>query len=246
MTEDVFRIVVTAGVVLASLAFVVQAGIMFAILRVTRKAQESAERFTAKAEPVIAGVGPVLDRAGIVIAKAGPVIDRLGPVIDKLGPAFAKVGPTIDKIGPAIDKVGPAVNEARLAIANAGAFVERATDIAVTTNLVIEDARPHVAQIAHEVTEITRLGREQVERVGDVLHDAGDKARARLEQIDHTVETTIEQVEQVSGAMKRAVMKPVREVNGLAAGISAAVGTLVRGRRRSSVDSATQGEEMFI
>src|SRR5436190_1614577 len=127
MTEDVFRIVVTAGVVLASLAFVVQAGIMFAILRVTRKAQESAERFTAKAEPVIAGVGPVLDRAGIVIAKAGPMIDRMGPVIDKLGPALAKVGPTIDKIGPALD-------EAKRTAVKAGAFVERATDIATTTN----------------------------------------------------------------------------------------------------------------
>src|SRR5438067_11204177 len=151
MTEDVFRIVVTAGVVLASLAFVVQAGIMFAILRVTRKAQESAERFTGKAEPVIAAVGPILDRAGIVIAKAGPVIDRLGPVLAK--------------VGPAIDKIGPALDEAKMTAAKAGAFVERATEIATTTNLVIEDARPHVAQIGHEVTEITRLGREQVERL---------------------------------------------------------------------------------
>ena len=66
MTEDVFRIVVTAGVVLASLAFVVQAGIMFAILRVTRKAQESAERFTGKAEPVIVLHDHQVDRAGRV------------------------------------------------------------------------------------------------------------------------------------------------------------------------------------
>src|SRR5206468_646719 len=140
-------------------------------------------------------------------------------------------------IGPTIDKIGPALDEAKRTAAKAGAFVERATEVATTTNLVIKDARPRVAQIEHEVAEITRPAREQVERLGDVVHEAGDKARARLEQIDHTVETTIEQVEQVSGAMKRAVMKPVREVNGLAAGISAAVGTLVRGQRKSSVDS---------
>jgi hypothetical protein len=41
-------------------------------------------------------------------------------------------------------------------------------------------------------------------------------------------------------------MRPVREVNGIAAGISAAVSTLVRGQHKSSVDSATQDEEMFI
>jgi len=38
----------------------------------------------------------------------------------------------------------------------------------------------------------------------------------------------------------------VREVNGLAAGISAAVSALVHGSRRPSVDHATQDEEMFI
>ena len=51
--------------------------------------------------------------------------------------------------------------------------------------------------------------------------------------------------EQVGDAVKRAVMRPVREANGLAAGISAAVSTLVRGQK-SSVASATQDEEMFI
>ena len=253
MTEDVFRIVVTAAVALASLAFVVQAGILFALFRVTKKTHENAARFTAKAEPVLAKVGPLLERAGIVIEKAGPALDRLGPAIDRLGPAIAKIGPTIDKIGPVLDKavpaianVGPALHEIRMLVAQTGMFMERATDIATTTNLVIEDVRPHVAEISHEVTEITRLGREQVERLGDLVHEAGDKARARLEQIDHSVESTIEQVEQVSGAVKRAVLLPVREVNGLAAGISAAVGTLVRGQRKSSVDSATQDEEMFI
>ena len=47
--------------------------------------------------------------------------------------------------------------------------------------------------------------------------------------------------------MKRAaVMRPVLEVNGLAAGISAAVSTLMKGSRKSSVDTAVQDEEMFI
>ena len=91
-----------------------------------------------------------------------------------------------------------------------------------------------------------RTGREQVEHFGEILHDAGDKARNRLEKIDAAVDDTVEQVEQVSGAVKRAVMRPVKEVNGLAAGISAAVSALVRGQRKSSVEKATQDEEMFI
>ncbi|MDE3164520.1 MAG: hypothetical protein KGN36_01845, partial [Acidobacteriota bacterium] len=105
---------------------------------------------------------------------------------------------------------------------------------------------PQVKRISEEAAEIARAGREHVERLGDLLQDAGDKARNRLDQIDQGVETTIEQVGNVGGAVRRAVMKPVREVNAIAAGVSAALSTLMRGHRRSSVDSATQDEEMFI
>src|ERR1019366_9393570 len=87
--------------------------------------------------------------------------------------------------------------------------------------------------------------REQVDRIGDLLQDASGRARHRIEQIDNSVEHTVEQVGQVGDAMKRAVMRPVREANGLAAGISAAVSTLVR-PRKAAPDDATQDEEMFI
>ena len=60
------------------------------------------------------------------------------------------------------------------------------------------------------------------------------------------MEVTVKQIENVSGTVKSFVLRPVREVNGIAAGISAMVSTLVRGRRKNSVDSATQDEEMFI
>jgi len=85
-----------------------------------------------------------------------------------------------------------------------------------------------------------------VDRLGNVLTEATGRARTRLEQIDETVQSTVEQVEQVGESVKRAVSRPVREVNGIAAGISAAMSTLVKGPRKSSVDAATQDEEMFI
>jgi hypothetical protein len=59
------------------------------------------------------------------------------------------------------------------------------------------------------------------------------------------VDATVHQLENVSNKVKSAVSRPVREVTGIAAGISAAVSTLVKGHK-SSVDSATQDEEMFI
>ena len=225
MTDETFRIAVVAGVALAALAFVVQAAIMFAIYRTSRKLQQKTEQFMGGVEPVVDRVGPTLDRIGPVLDKAAPTIDRIGVLLDKAIPQVERVGPMADKIG---------------------AFAERATAVAGTVNRLVDDTRPKVAEISNEAAALVRTGREQVEFVGDVLHDAAGRARDRLEKIENPVDNTVEQVEQVGTSMKRAVMRPVREVNGIAAGISAAVSTLVRGHRKSSVDEATQDEEMFI
>ena len=211
MTEDTFRMVVTAAVALASIAFVVQAMAMFALYRVARRMQQK--------------VGPLAD-------QAEPVIGKLGPMIGEIGLAAQRLGPMIDKVGLAAGKVAP--------------VADRVESVLATANRIMEENRPRISELSGEAVEIVRSGREQVERIGELLHDAGDCARARLEQIDQAVENTVEQVGQVGDAVKRAVLRPVREVNGLAAGISAAVATLVHHSRKPSVDQATQDEEMFI
>jgi hypothetical protein len=189
-----------------------------------------------------------LVQAGIVIALYGtirkmqrkvlPLVERAHPVIDKAGPAIDKATVLMEKAAPAVERVGPI-------LAKTGSTIDKAEAVLAAAQQVIEDTRPRVAEISTEVAAIVRSSRDQVERIGELLHDAGDRARMRLEQIDHSVESTVAQVGEAGETMKRAVMRPVREANGIAAGISAVVSTLVRGRK-SSVDSATQDEEMFI
>ena len=232
MTEDIFRMVVTAAVALAALAFVVQACIMFALYRAVRKTQEKTEQFFGEIEPVFQRVGPTLDRVGPVLDKVGPSLDRVGPVVDRIGPLLDKAGPALARLGPMSDRIG--------------ALADRTSILASSVNRLIEEARPRVTEVAGEAASLVRTSREQVEHIGEALHDAADLARTRLEKIDTAVDNTVGQVEQVGTAVKRAVMRPVKEVNGFAAGISAAVSTLVRGQRKSSVDAATQDEEMFI
>jgi len=232
MTEDVFRIVVAVGVGLAALAFVVQAAVVIAFYRGTKKTQQRLMSFAEKAEPIVAKIEPVLDQVPPVVERLGATAERMGPVIDQIGPLLQKAGPSLERIGPAADK--------------AGKMMDQANTVLATANRIMEDTRPKIAQISAETLAIARSGRDQVERLGDLLHDASDRARHRLEQIDQTVESTVGQVEHVGDSVKRAVLRPVREVNGIAAGISAAVSTLVHGSRKSSVDAATQDEEMFI
>jgi ABC-type transporter Mla subunit MlaD len=181
-----------------------------------------------------------------VLAKVEPVLDRVGPVIEKIGPALDSINAAAATFGPAIDRFLPVVDQTIVVVERAGTLIQSVNQATATANQIMQDARPRIAEISGEAVAIVRSGREQVDRLGDLLHDAGDRTRARLEQIDDSVTATVNQIENVSGAVKHAVLRPVREVNGLAAGISAAVSTLVRGHHKSSVDSATQDEEMFI
>jgi len=218
MPDDVFRIVITVGVALAAISFVFQSVAMFAMYRVVAKMRQKVEPIAERVPPLIATVNAAVEQSRPLIGKAGPLLDT------------AKA--TIAKANPILEQAAPAMGHVKQILANA--------------NRVLEDARPKISEIGQEAVGIAHEGREAVERVGAMVSDASQKARTRLEQIDRTVESTVEQVEHAGDTMKKAVMRPVREVNGIAAGISAAVSTLVKGPRKSPVDSATQDEEMFI
>jgi hypothetical protein len=174
----------------------------------------------------------VHERVEALARQADPVLGKLAPVVEKAGPLIDRVIPILEKGGIAAEKVGHMADGAATVLAG--------------LNHIVEDNRPRVSEVCGEVVAIAETGRQQVKRVGDLIYEASDRARTRLEQIDGAVESTVGQVEHAGESIRQAVMRPVREVNGLAAGISAAVSTLVKGPRRSSVDSATQDEEMFI
>ncbi len=224
MTDEWFRIAVAAGVLMAALAFVVQAIIVIALYRSFRKTQ-------AKVRELAEGAGPIIQKFGPLMDKAAPTLERAGPMLERASATLEKVGPVLEKSGPMMASIEKTAARAEVLLA--------------TVNRIAEENRPRVAEVSGEVAEIARSGRLQVEKLGEFLTDAGERARTRLEQIDDTVSTTVQQVEVAGETVKKAVMRPVIEVNGLAAGISAVVSTLVKGRK-SSVASATQDEEMFI
>ena len=211
MPDDLFRLVVAIGVILACIAFLVQAFMVIALYRVGRQVQQK--------------LAPLIDKGEDAVAKAVPMIDRVGPLLDNAAMIVHQAGPLVEQ---------------------AKGTVERATHVVATAGQTLEELRPRVVAISGDCAAIAQTGRQQVERLADLFHDVSDRARERIDQIDRSVDNTVEHVEQVQEAVKKAALRPVREVNGLAAGISAAFSTLVHGTRRSSVDHATQDEEMFI
>jgi methyl-accepting chemotaxis protein len=104
---------------------------------------------------------------------------------------------------------------------------------------------PKLVAVSDDVVELSRTARDQVNRVGELLTDLAQQAKAQVAKIDGAVESTVDSVQHAGESVKDAVLKPVREVNGVLAGIKTAISVYSHGRRQS-VDHATQDEEMFI
>lgn len=129
-----------------------------------------------------------------------------------------------DKIEPLVEKTGPVLELVRH----------------TTTELM-----PKISEIAADAVEISKSAREQVNRVGELLTDFSVRAKAQVARIDGAVEQTVGNVQQAGESAIGAVLKPVREVNGVLAGIKTAISVYSKGTKQS-VDHATQDEEMFI
>jgi ABC-type transporter Mla subunit MlaD len=224
MSEENFRIVVAAAALIACLAFVVQAGIVLALHRIAEKLQVKISGFIEKVEPMLGTVE-------LVLHGVDPVIQKIGPTLDSVNAASAKLGPAIDRFRPVVD-------QSAVVVARTDKILQSLNQAIATGNQILHDVRPRIAEISSEILPIVRSGREQVEGLGDLLHDVGDRARARLEQVDHAVMITVDQIENLSGTVRSAALRPVHQLNGIAAGISAAVSTIVRGHHSSTVNSA--------
>jgi ABC-type transporter Mla subunit MlaD len=168
MSEDVFRWVITLGVFLALVAFVVQAVVFFAMYRVTKATQ-----------------------------------DKLMPMAEALTPILG------------------------------------------TVRRFLDENSPKFSQMTSDAAQVVATLQEHVERLGEVVKEMSDRARAQVARIDGAMDLTVEQVQQASDAVKTAILKPVKQVDGIMHGIRAAL-SVVAHSRRESVDHATQDEEMFI
>ncbi len=146
--------------------------------------------------------------------------------------AQTKFGPLLEKFGPLVDKFGP--------------LVDRFDALITSSGKILEESRPRIAEITADTVAIAKAARVHAERIGELIDETSGRAKARIEQIDQTVGHSVEQVENATEAVKSAVMKPVKEVNGIVAGVKAALNTYAQGGNRNSPENATQDEEMFI
>lgn len=161
-------LVITVFVVIASLALVIQAGVFFAIYRVTRGLNE-------------------------------------------------KVAAVLPKVEKLLETSQRAVEEGR----------KQMTDITAKTGEILESTRRQLAALESVVTE------------------ASDKARVQLERVELVLDDALSRTHETFAVVHNGLMKPLREINAVAAGIRTAIRYFMTGTR-PTVAQATHDEEMFI
>jgi len=109
----------------------------------------------------------------------------------------------------------------------------------------VVDGRQQILEVTAKTNEILDSTKRQLVKIEDVVNDATSRAKVQLEHAELVLDDTMTRAHETIGAVHRGLMRPVREIHGVAAGMRAALEHLVSGGR-PSVAQATQDEEMFI
>jgi hypothetical protein len=114
-----------------------------------------------------------------------------------------------------------------------------------SAQLSLEQSRKQISAVATKSSEVLDLAHRQLVRVDGVLGEATGRARIQMERVDLVLDDAVGRMSEALTLLNNGVIRPVREVTAVAAGIEAGLRYLFRSQRRT-VERATSDEEMFI
>jgi len=108
----------------------------------------------------------------------------------------------------------------------------------------IEDSRKQIADITSKTSEILETTRKQVQRIDEFLDDATARARVQMDRAEMVLDDAMVRTQRTVAVVEGGILKPLMQVQGVAAGIKTALTFLLRGR--PNPEDAHSDEEMFI
>jgi hypothetical protein len=117
--------------------------------------------------------------------------------------------------------------------------------VLVSARDILVEGRDKVKIISANLIEITEMVKDQVTRLDGLVTEASERARMQLVRIDQLVADTVIRIEDTTEAIQHNVLGPIREITALLVGLRTGLDVLFR-RNKTSVEQATQDEELFI
>ncbi|MCC7174251.1 MAG: hypothetical protein IT159_03570 [Bryobacterales bacterium] len=115
----------------------------------------------------------------------------------------------------------------------------------VSAQRTMEDSRRQISEVAAKSAEVLDLAFRQLTRTEEALGDITGRARIQMERVELIIDDATGRLSEAVRLLNRGVIRPVRELTALVAGVQAGARYFLS-RNRLSVERATSDEEMFI
>jgi methyl-accepting chemotaxis protein len=169
--------------------------------------------------------------------------------------AVQKVQPKVEALIPKVEAMLPKIE----------ALIPKAESVMESSRQMIEETRKHVQELstkaneiaskAHEIaskaseiaskaSDLMDTAKKEAVRVDEFLEDATLRARAQLDRAEAVLDDAMGRIHQTVAVVHGGILRPLHQVQGVAAGFRTAVAMLLRGRPNPA--EAHADEEMFI
>jgi ElaB/YqjD/DUF883 family membrane-anchored ribosome-binding protein len=111
--------------------------------------------------------------------------------------------------------------------------------------VTVDSSRQQIVEITSKANDILDSTKQQLAKVDEVVTDATSRAKVQMERVEMVLDDTMSRAHETVATVHNGIMRPLREIHGIAAGVHAAFSHLARGNR-PSVAQVTSDEEMFI
>jgi ElaB/YqjD/DUF883 family membrane-anchored ribosome-binding protein len=128
--------------------------------------------------------------------------------------------------------------------ANVQRLLPKIESVLETSRKTIDDSRKQIADITSKTSEILETTRLQVHRIDEFMNDAASRARVQMDRAEMVLDDAMVRTQRTVAVVEGGILKPIVQIQGVAAGIKTAITFLLRGR--PNPEDAHSDEEMFI
>jgi hypothetical protein len=128
---------------------------------------------------------------------------------------------------------------------DAARVLPKVETLVVSSQAAVEDGRARVAELTTKVNAIMDTSQKQLKTVDEFLTEAAARGRVQMDRAEIFLDDTMTRAQDTVAMVHGTVITPLRQINGVATGVRAALQFFLRGNRPSP-DRATVDEEMFI
>ena len=113
-------------------------------------------------------------------------------------------------------------------------------------NTTVEQSGKQIAEITSRANDILDSTKRQLTIVEEVVGDAAARAKVQMDRVELVVDDTLSRAHETVAVVHEGIMRPLREVSGVAAGIRAALGAMARGNRPTRGSSYQRRRNVYL